>query len=371
MTKNPSESRDSAAPLTGWSIPAEDGVHRRTLVKGVAWTLPAVAVATATPAAAASGTPTLRFTQNSYTGQGCSTITGVQVRRTTDGTTPDPGKTITVTLTDGYTFSDGSTSHSATTDSNGLITLPAISVPAKGGTSTFAAASDSLGTTAPVSATAAPGGGNYQWRSTGQLETYSNIPSGAKAVGYGFFLVNGELWWKGRTTPVITGVTSAVGQHVDSLNADVATVEANGTSYQWNSNGQLNTYPNIPANATAVGYGFFLVNGELWWKGRTTPVITGVTSAVGQHVDSLNADVATFEANGKSYQWNSNGRFDTYDQIPANATAVGYGFFLVNGELWWKIRTTPVASNVSSAVGEHVDSTNADIATYVVDPTCS
>lgn len=37
-----------------WEIPAQDGLKRRTIVKGTAWTIPVVAVAMATPAAAAS-----------------------------------------------------------------------------------------------------------------------------------------------------------------------------------------------------------------------------------------------------------------------------------------------------------------------------
>ncbi|MWV48098.1 hypothetical protein GRS96_02265 [Rathayibacter sp. VKM Ac-2803] len=56
MTKNPT-TRD--IPISeGWSIPNENGVGRRTLVKGAAWSVPVVAVAVAAPMAAASNTPT-------------------------------------------------------------------------------------------------------------------------------------------------------------------------------------------------------------------------------------------------------------------------------------------------------------------------
>ncbi|AND15308.1 hypothetical protein [Rathayibacter tritici] len=95
-----------------WTIPSEDGLHRRTIVKGAAWTVPVVAVSIGTPAAAASNSPTLAFTQASYSGTACGTITGVQVKRTLDGTTADPGKTVTVTVTDGYTFKDGTKTYS-------------------------------------------------------------------------------------------------------------------------------------------------------------------------------------------------------------------------------------------------------------------
>ncbi|PPF23360.1 hypothetical protein C5D07_14490 [Rathayibacter tritici] len=145
----------------GWTIPAEDGVHRRTLVKGSAWTVPVLALSVATPAAAASGSPTLAFTQSSYSGKACGTITGVQVKRTTDGSTADPGKVVTVRLADGYTFADGSTTVSRTTGTDGLVTLPDITVPSSGGDSAFKAASDSLTTSARVSSTASDKTGIY------------------------------------------------------------------------------------------------------------------------------------------------------------------------------------------------------------------
>ncbi|AND17653.1 hypothetical protein [Rathayibacter tritici] len=53
MTKTSDSTRE--VTLGGdWIIPAHDGFARRTLVKGAAWSIPAVSVAIATPAAAAS-----------------------------------------------------------------------------------------------------------------------------------------------------------------------------------------------------------------------------------------------------------------------------------------------------------------------------
>ncbi|PPF22986.1 hypothetical protein [Rathayibacter rathayi] len=161
----------------GWSIPAADGVHRRTLVEGTAWSVPVIAMSFATPAAAASGTPTLKFTKSSYSGKACGTITGVQVKRTTDGTTADSGKTITVTLKDGYTFRGGTTTYSGTTNAEGLISLPDIAVPAKGGNSSFSASSESLSTSAPVAAATETPGTPF---SNGTRVT--GLPSGVKAT---------------------------------------------------------------------------------------------------------------------------------------------------------------------------------------------
>ncbi|MBF4461132.1 MULTISPECIES: hypothetical protein [unclassified Rathayibacter] len=68
--KNP-EKRDISIS-TGWSIPHENGIGRRQLVEGVAWSLPVVAFAAATPAAAASGQKSvdLQLTSVQWNAQG-------------------------------------------------------------------------------------------------------------------------------------------------------------------------------------------------------------------------------------------------------------------------------------------------------------
>lgn len=345
-----------------WTVPNLDGVGRRTLVQGAVWTVPVIVGATATPAAAASAAPTLQFTQPSYSGTACGVISGVQVRRTSDGTAPDAGKTIVVTLADGYTFAGGSTTYSAVSDANGVISLPDITVPATGGSSVFSATSDSLSALAPVSAPAVSNG-HFQLNNAGVLEIYSQIPSDAQAIGYGYFLTpGGELWYKTRTTPVATGVTSAVGENVRNSSGtqrDVTTFTADGVSYQWSSEDTLYTFSQIPSDAAAVGFGYYLTpGGELWYKNRSTPVNVGVTSAVAEHVrlssNGAEYDVVTYTEGGRSHQWNDQGTHETYPQIPADAKAVGYGYFLTpGGELWYKGRSTPVDVGVTSAVGEN------------------
>ncbi|AJM77098.1 hypothetical protein C5C66_02055 [Rathayibacter toxicus] len=145
------------------NAPEGHGLTRRIFVQGAAWAAPTAALAAATPACAASPEPTLAFTASSYSGIGCGTISTVQVTRTRDGTVPDPGKTVGVTLVDGYTFAHGATSYAATTDADGLITLPDIVVPAVGGNSSFAASSDVLAATAPVLSSPSAQTGIYQY----------------------------------------------------------------------------------------------------------------------------------------------------------------------------------------------------------------
>ncbi|AND15486.1 hypothetical protein C5C18_10900 [Rathayibacter tritici] len=217
MTNNSFDKfRDVGSPLSDWTIPAEDGVHRRTIVKGAAWTIPVVAVSVATPAAAASKTPTLAFTKASYTGTACSTITGVQVKRTTDGTTPDPGKTVTVTLKDGYTFADGSTTYTGTTDANGLVTLPDIKVPSTGGKSNFAAKSDALTTNAPVSADPSKETGLYLYNFTDGSTTGPVANSGtaiktiSSASGGGYVFQNSDGSIHSSDGTVVPGTETGV-----------------------------------------------------------------------------------------------------------------------------------------------------------------
>ncbi|WP_181026642.1 hypothetical protein [Rathayibacter rathayi] len=50
----PKKTRDVIVASSDWTVPSEDGLHRRTIMKGAAWTVPVVAVSVATPAAAAS-----------------------------------------------------------------------------------------------------------------------------------------------------------------------------------------------------------------------------------------------------------------------------------------------------------------------------
>ncbi|AND15482.1 hypothetical protein [Rathayibacter tritici] len=211
MTKNRFEKyRDVDTSLSDWALPAADGVHRRTLVQGAAWTIPVIAVTTATPAAAASNSPTLTFTKASYTGVGCRFIKGAQVKRTTDGSTADAGKSVTITLRDGYTFTDGTTTYTATTDSNGLITLPDIKVPRDGGKSSFGAVSGDLSTSAPV--TGAKSEAAFSVRHDQSPVEYADVPNGSKPVGGRYYLTSDGKLYFGNTLKA-SNVTTAVGQY--------------------------------------------------------------------------------------------------------------------------------------------------------------
>ncbi|MDR6867890.1 sugar lactone lactonase YvrE [Microbacterium resistens] len=89
----------------GWEIEESDGVSRRTLVKGAAWSIPIIAAAVAVPAYAASGDKKLTFGPVS----GCAAV-GAQTSLTLTLANPAAGDTAVVSLVGtGYTFAEGST----------------------------------------------------------------------------------------------------------------------------------------------------------------------------------------------------------------------------------------------------------------------
>ncbi|PPI18326.1 hypothetical protein C5D07_03525 [Rathayibacter tritici] len=315
----------------GWSIPATDGVHRRTLVKGTAWTVPVVAISLATPAAAASGTPTLKFTQSSYSGKACETITGVRVERTTDGTTADPGKTITVTLTDGYTFKDGTTTYSGATGSDGLLSLPDITVPAKGGKSAFAASSsEGLSAAAPVSGTSRPSA--FRRDGDGNLTTYEKVPYGAKAVGDGAFLSSDGNVYQGNDIVAkdVDKVHWTYNRFGEAAGYDIFSWVSGTTGYRQDANGNLSKHT-VPDNSTAIGDAVYLApNGDVY--NGSTKVLEKTTSIHWYfnqaNSSTANQNIFTYVKGGVAYRRDGDGNVTTYDKVPSDAKAVGDGAFL-------------------------------------------
>ncbi|MDF2920103.1 MAG: hypothetical protein K0S70_4321, partial [Microbacterium sp.] len=124
---------------------------RRTVLAGAAWSVPVIAAASIAPVASASGTTTLTFDKSTYNGTACGTITGAYVTVTVNGVAT-AGKSVTTTLSNGYKFSDGTTTNTQVSGSNGRVSLPAINVPAVGGSGAVYAVCGQGTTTATVSA---------------------------------------------------------------------------------------------------------------------------------------------------------------------------------------------------------------------------
>ncbi|KTS79932.1 hypothetical protein NS183_18455, partial [Microbacterium testaceum] len=132
----------------------DGGLPRRTVLAGAAWTIPVIAAATITPTASASGTLQLAFDKTTYNGTACSTITGAYVTATTNGVATT-GASITVTLSNNYTFAGGATTATGLSGANGRYTLPDINVPSMGGNATLQATSSSAAATATAQGTPA------------------------------------------------------------------------------------------------------------------------------------------------------------------------------------------------------------------------
>lgn len=117
---------------------APRSVGRRPLLVGAAWSVPAIAMTVSAPAYAASGA-VLTFNRSSYDTVACSPLNGVAIA-VKNGGAPASGVAVTTSLSTGWTFaSTGAASYVGTTDSTGTVTLPAISSPAGGGTTTITA----------------------------------------------------------------------------------------------------------------------------------------------------------------------------------------------------------------------------------------
>lgn len=353
---------DADAPSEGWTVPvdpANPGLGRRTVIAGAAWSLPVIAAAIAVPLAAASAlTPTLEFTQGAYAGSDCAPITGVKVRRTTDGTTPDAGKPITVTLSGGYEFADGTTTFTAISDASGTITLPDVMVPDGGATDAFGAVSGGLSTTAPV--TSVPGVGSFTfYLPSAREDERPNVPDDAVAVGGAYYLAPGGRLYDADGTLIASGVTSATGQRYLEGGNTYRYIEYNtatGTFKYDNVSGTSVSESAVPAGAKPVGGRYYLAQpgGRLYF-GDGTLVATGVTAAVGERywnngavdylVDfSTASGVATYNARTKVTS--------TRTTIPAGAKPVGGDYYLAtNGNLYYG-NGDLVATGVLSADGQ-------------------
>ncbi|PPG69199.1 hypothetical protein C5C31_10945 [Rathayibacter rathayi] len=358
------KTHDTIVASSDWTVPADDGVHRRTIVKGAAWTVPVVAMSIATPAAAASNSPTLAFTQASYSGTACGTISGVQVKRTTDGTTADPGKTVTVTLKDGYTFADGKTTHSGTTDANGLLSLPDITVPAEGGDSTFTATSTTLSASAPVKAKVVDGSAFY--RADGTTNSRTHVPTKSTAVGNDTFLApDGSLWLGDGKTAIATKVSKAISLINLPDGGTRVSYVSKGVAY-YRTSEKTTERKHVPKDSTPVGNDTWLApDKSLWLADGEKSIATDVSSA-NSLINSDGTTRVTYITGGVARY-----RTSTTDvirsQVPKDSTAVGNDTYLdSDGNLWLGDGEEALAKKVTSAKSL-INTDGTTRVTYVTD----
>jgi hypothetical protein len=353
MTNN----NNPSTPETGAIQTGADGIQRRTIIAGAAWTIPVVATAVGAPLAAASPAPTLTFTNGPYTVAACGTLKDVIIQATTDGTTPDPGQQVTVTLPSGLTWSDGTTTPRVfIADGNGNVTLSGIKATSAAGSPTITATSNA-GPTATAVVTVAPSGGAYQYNQSGTATSLvPNVPVQSTPVGGGYYLAPDGNLYDNTGALVDTGVSTAIGNY-DSQSGKFVSYLKNGVAFQ--ANGTTPTQISVPAGSNPVGGGFWLAsNGTLYFNDGTV-VTTGVSSAVGAYTAAAGSYVG-FVKGGVTYQYNAgNGSAGipagaaAIPNVPANSTLVGGGYYLApNGDLYDN-NGAKIASNVTSAQGSY------------------
>lgn len=108
------------------------GLNRRAVVKGMAWSVPVVAVAVKAPLAAASGE--VITGGDAPVVDGVCTVVGDFTFTVTDAGAPVVGRTVTVTLPAGFEWADGTTgAKSLVTNGLGVVTISGVKAANKPG----------------------------------------------------------------------------------------------------------------------------------------------------------------------------------------------------------------------------------------------
>lgn len=328
-------------------------VGRRTVLAGAAWTVPAVALAAAAPAHAASGL-VLRFDKSSYPADGCSTLSGVKVSLH-DGENPVGGATVTVYLPQGLTFVAGGPAASGPTDDDGVFTVPDIHVSAAGATHAMSAISVNNVVTAAAVAVTPHTSALGTPAAVLPAQQWKNVPSGSTPVGANFYLSPaGELWYEDRQ--VVSNVVAAAGywtkgnftgwawqwEQADFLLAD-------GQNYYVYQANTPQEYSSVPDGYRPVGRAYFLSDdGDLVWGWGGLPVVSNVKSVVTWGTDDLYADIEL--KTGVLVRARYEKIVETFSPLPESARPVGADYTLsADGDLFYQGRF--VAARVTSAVG--------------------
>lgn len=280
----PAASPEPAASLGPARAPAA-GPARRTVLHAAAWSVPAIVLVSASPAAAVSG-PALTFSSASYAGVACATIVDAVVRLA-DGADVVAGATVVLQLAGGYTFDAGAVTATVVTGGDGTASCGAIHVPAGGAAGSIAAtASGATGATATLTAfdarlLASPRG----------LSDASLIPVGATPVALDLYLSSGALYRSG-VGAVASGIDAvgALAPSADDASAFLLPLrlgDGSAAVFDTASNA-VSAIGGIPSGATPVAADLFLSGSTLY---RAGAVVASDVGACGQLIEH-DADAA-------------------------------------------------------------------------------
>lgn len=236
-------------------------ITRRTVLAGAAWSVPAIALTTGSPAFAASSSVSLAFSKPTYRGATCSVIQGVRVNASTGGTAKT-GVSVTASLSGGYAFTTGGTSVTDVTGSDGSITLPDISVPASGGTATVSATASGATSTSSSLGSVDPSTAVYV--KNGARQSATGIPSGSKPVGGSLYVSpSGDLVDAADGGRILSRDVAVCGDIASTSGAwSIPVLKADGSCI-WVFNGNERGTVNVPNGSTpGAGSSFITSDGR-------------------------------------------------------------------------------------------------------------
>ncbi|MBO0985751.1 hypothetical protein [Rathayibacter sp. SD072] len=347
-----------------------DGVQRRTLVAGAAWTIPVVATAIGAPLAAASPSPTLVFTNGPYAAAACGTLKDVVVAVTTDGTTAAPdGTLVTVTLPAGLAWSDGgSGSRAVAVGANGELVLSGITATQGSGTRTIQAALGSGAASAPVAVSST--GSTFQWTTFGGTVNPAGAPAGSTPITYNTYIdPAGNLWINGTQRASGLDPATTVATTTDTAQMVNWIDPTTGQGYQWLFTQNASPSPvAMPAGSKWLTYNIWLdpsgnliVNGNQVAGGIDPDKVVAVTTDTAQLVTWTDATT------GATFQWTTFGGTVNPAGAPAGSTPITYNTYIdPAGNLW--INGTQRASGLDPATTVAVTTDTAQMVNWI-DPT--
>lgn len=305
------------------------GPSRRSLIAGAAWAVPAIALATATPALAATApTITLSFDRSSYSGTACSSVVNISVAVHRGGD-PVVGVSVTVSLSGGYTFSDGSVTATLVTDTAGTCAVPSVTVPTQGGTATLTASSAGA-TSASAAIFESPvlnGTPGYFDAQTTYLST-TGIPNNSLPVFGTWFLTPNHDLIIASTGQLIASNVARVGPADDRT---VGLVTTTGRAGYFDDNMDFHWAIGVPNNSTPVfGTWFLTQNGDLI-RAFNGQLIGEIVDKVGQPDGKF---VGLVNTKGQAGFFDDNTDFRFATGVPDHSVPVfGTWFLTQNGDL--------------------------------------
>lgn len=364
---NTSESGSSGADTGSAESTTPSGISRRTVVQGAAWSIPVIAVAVGTPLAAASTTPnnTLTFDSPSYTPNAACEIPGVTLTLTDSNSAFVPNEPVIVDLPDGWTFPDGTSTHTGVTDAEGKIALPDIMVGTERGEQVTFRGTTPTADPAVTTAIVTTGPTAYEYNPSDpdgpSTSPKGAVPPNSIAIGGGLFQApNGDIYdWNSGGTRIVEGADlGAVGYPGNEDGEYYVDYTKDGEAFSRWTAGNTSGGPDLieygaVSGVKPVGAGYFWneATGDLYRGAQL--IHSGVSSASGYtgpdgfyYVDFTDADGA------KTQSSKPGSGAGSYGYMTGDLTAIGAGFFLgADGKLWSFDQDTPIAEGVTSAVG--------------------